>query len=481
MWWIVTIIVGVLLLVVLLFTRKSTYVSPVPGKTIWLLWLQGWDKAPWLVQKVRESWEKLNPEWNVELVDEKNLKNYVTIDYINKVKSPAAKSDVIRLNLLEKHGGIWADATLLCMHPLDTWIYEALEHTGFWMYHGRDNGEGPASWFMASVAGSTIIRKWKEACDVYWASRSVEDEYFWMDSLFKKLRTSDKDFHDEWSHVPYLWCEDYGQSHMLAEKTQENDPELKKILKDNPPYVLKLSRGHNSVEFSETMTESNAYFAIKSALEQEKEPYKLHKMVTKNYSDLSNSVVVIADCGNGDDVNKIRGMTDSDVIVYDKCNFCKTCPNSVRCRPRRNVGREQETFLHFVITYFDKLPTNIVFLPTPLDKHNRFERLNHILNTGENKFHDGLTLRGQENFELSEYEGRKVERSKITPYQKWYETYIGEWDPNTLLVWNGIYKTNRDRILEKPLHFFVNLHKQVQDANDSEVGHYLERSMTSIY
>jgi hypothetical protein len=482
MW--VAIIIALILVVlayIIINQKDSGYVSPVPGKTIWILWLQGWDKAPWLVQKVKESWEKLNPDWNVELVDERNLKNYVSIPYINKVASPAAKSDVIRLNLLEKHGGVWADATLLCMHPLENWIYEALEPSGFWTYHGRDEGQGPASWFIISVAKSLLISKWKKACDEYWSSRDEEDEYFWMDSLFKKLRTTDDEFRNEWASVPYLWCEDEGQSHMLAGKTQENTPELKTKLKEHPPYVVKLSRDSNNMDFSERMTDSNAYFAIQSALSEEKAPYKLHKMINRNDKGFDDSVVVVADCGNQEDLNRIMKETDYELIVYDKCNFCKTRPDSVQCRPRKNVGREQETFLHFVTTYFEKLPKNIIFLPTPLDKHDRLERLKHILNTGENKVQHGLKLDGQENFELPEYEGRQVTRATITPFKNWYETYISEWNPETPLVWNGIYKTTRDRILDKPLHFFENLHKQTQVANDCEVGHYLERSMTSIY
>ena len=42
-------------------------------KNIFLLWLQGWDKAPWLQKKVLNSWVINNPDWNIELIDEKNL------------------------------------------------------------------------------------------------------------------------------------------------------------------------------------------------------------------------------------------------------------------------------------------------------------------------------------------------------------------------------------------------------------------------
>lgn len=92
-------------------------------KNIFLLWLQGWESAKWLNKQVGESWEINNPEWKIHYIDLVNLKDYVNdIDYIydeQKIISPQAKSDIIRLSLLKNHGGIWADTTMLCMQPLD--------------------------------------------------------------------------------------------------------------------------------------------------------------------------------------------------------------------------------------------------------------------------------------------------------------------------------------------------------------------------
>jgi hypothetical protein len=264
----------------LLFRKGEGFQNPEINKTIWLLWLQGWDKAPWLPRQIKKSWEIKNPGWKVKLITRDNLKHYVTdIDYVYQDSiSPQAKSDIIRLSLLKNHGGVWADATLLCMQPLDNWVNDALAPSNFWMYHGTGGGmdikEGPASWFIVSGKGSVIITKWKAECDEYWKTRSSTDNYFWMDSLFKKLYETDNDFKTQWDAVPYISCEDPGQAHMFAEGAwKENTPEIKSLLDNNPPRVLKLWERRWTDTFpdtnSEECRESNGYYAIQLAISDE--------------------------------------------------------------------------------------------------------------------------------------------------------------------------------------------------------------------
>ena len=252
------------------------YTDTEMNKTIWILWLQGWDSAPWLPQQVVQSWRVQNPGWSVILVTETNLKEYVDdIDYLYSDSiSPQAKSDIVRLSLLSKHGGVWADATLLCLQPLDSWIEDSLRASNFWMYHGTGGGmdimEGPASWFIVSKKGSYIINKWKDACDTYWNERSSTDNYFWMDALFRRLYTGDAEFKAQWDAVPYISCEDPGQSHMFASGSwKENTESIKNILRDSPPRVVKLWEKRWSGEFpvlDDRCKESNGYYAIQKAI-----------------------------------------------------------------------------------------------------------------------------------------------------------------------------------------------------------------------
>ena len=216
-------------------------------KIIWLLWYQGWEHAPWISQNVLKSWKRHNPDWQVILVSKDNLSGFVTIEE-KPNRSHAAFSDVVRLNLLAKYGGIWADATMLCMEPLNNWVWEALAPCGFWMYHGRDNCKGPASWFILSSNESLLIQDWKTECDKYWKQHDTVD-YFWMDSIFEDKRHNDKQFKTEWEKVPHLCCEDLGSAHFAGRVNTPPTDEFKKHINENKvPHAIKLSNKQGAEE-----------------------------------------------------------------------------------------------------------------------------------------------------------------------------------------------------------------------------------------
>jgi hypothetical protein len=482
------ILISVLLLcvsLVLLFmgTPLESSLQPIaatPGKTIWLLWLQGWETAPPLAHDVAASWKSLNPDWNVELVSSSNLAKYVDIPYIHQVSTPQAKSDVIRLSLLERHGGVWADASMLCLMPIDLWVYEAVRPTGFWMYHGRDEGRGPASWFMVSMRNTIIIREWKRACDAYWTNRTHSKNYFWMDELFANLCRDDPTFRTEWSRVPYLYCEAPGQAHMLAGKVGSSDEDLKKILRHNPPYAVKLNL---RVRMD---PDSNGQEALKTAKYQRFAPYPLHKMVRRprDIPDLGEKVLVVADCGNHDEIRELQAICntrDIEMVVYDKCNFGKHVPDNVYCRPLENVGRDAGTFTHFVLDYWDNLPKDIYFLPGNINKHNRRGRFLRMLDQ-EGTGCGGVKLGGSANFTLSEYEGTPLLPASLRPFKAWYEAYVGKWkDTDEGPCWNCVMRTSRNRIRRHPKTFFLRIEEELKKHNNNEVVHYVERSMASIF
>ena len=111
----------------------------IPRK-IWLFWSQGVSEAPFIVKKCIDSWVKENPTWDVVVLDENNLNKYISLNLPKNVIANlciAHQSDLIRLALLSKYGGIWTDATTFCTKPLDEWIDDACSEAGFFVFHSQ--------------------------------------------------------------------------------------------------------------------------------------------------------------------------------------------------------------------------------------------------------------------------------------------------------------------------------------------------------
>ena len=125
---------------------------------------------------------------------------------------------------------------------------------------------GPAIWFIVSKKESYMIVKWKEESDRYWKSHFHPYTYFWLDEWFKKLFYEDEHFKTLWLKVPYIYCEEDGQSHTLAHHRMENNsPHIKELFKRQPPYALKCWNYWNDIFTTmdrEKVLNSNYYFAL---------------------------------------------------------------------------------------------------------------------------------------------------------------------------------------------------------------------------
>ena len=254
------------------------------GKTVWLLWLDSWATAPWLVKQVAASWEahNANSSWAVVRLSRDNLAHYAPaaaayLDAMGRTdertghgwRKPvrswlgAAQSDVVRVNVLALHGGVWADATLLCAAPLDAWVYAALAPSrAFFAYRTASavGGDGPGaelphgrpcSWFLVATRQSAVMRAWRTAVNEYWAGRINGTQrshgYFWLDVLLAtEVLPRDPAAAAEWAAVPTLDCSAPGGPHLLALGQQSAGAmaaEAREALTGAaPPFVVKLSR-----------------------------------------------------------------------------------------------------------------------------------------------------------------------------------------------------------------------------------------------
>ncbi len=143
------------------------------NKTIWMCWFQGEDDSgmPKLNRTCIKRWKELNPDWKVNVLCDKTIANYVP-EYLDIIKnSPArsfpAKSDLLRILLLSKFGGVWVDASVLPMLPLSKFYNKIVNNTGFFSYRFKPRGTKRreiVSWFLCTdEPGLYLVDKWKEA------------------------------------------------------------------------------------------------------------------------------------------------------------------------------------------------------------------------------------------------------------------------------------------------------------------------------
>ncbi len=176
----------------------------ISTKVLWIYWHQGWENAPEIPLKCLESWEANNYRWTIKKICQKTLSNYIDLE--QELSGIAAKditltalSDVIRILLLEKFGGVWVDSTLLCRIPLDNWL-PYFEEEGFFAFSKPEKDRLVSSWFLFAKKDNYIIKKWREKTLAYWDSRNSTDNYFWFHYQFNELYEADETFKKSWDN-----------------------------------------------------------------------------------------------------------------------------------------------------------------------------------------------------------------------------------------------------------------------------------------
>lgn len=174
-------------------------------KVVWTLWLQGWHEAPEIVRACRRSWEALNPGWIVAPLSEKTVFHALRgSEFIkgvfDKRLRPEALSDCIRIELLNRYGGVWADATTYCLKPLDDWLPQTMQGD-FFAFANPGPDRMISSWFLAATTSSRIASIWSAAVKGYWSDRSERDEYFWFHNLFADCYCSNEEFRNLWDET----------------------------------------------------------------------------------------------------------------------------------------------------------------------------------------------------------------------------------------------------------------------------------------
>lgn len=168
---------------------------------IWVCWLQGEDKMPDLVKTCYRSIRKCSSGHPVILITSDNLERYVNIDekIINKYQRGVLKhahfSDIIRLNLLARYGGLWVDATIYCSDPIDEKVFATNFHSVGGLRSERYVANGRwSTFFLSSQSSSKAIEIIKIVYEAYIINEDCLIDYLLFDYLIDLFCKIDPNF-----------------------------------------------------------------------------------------------------------------------------------------------------------------------------------------------------------------------------------------------------------------------------------------------
>lgn len=157
-------------------------------KIIWHYWEQGWDNAPFVVQECLKSLKHYAPDWEIINLDKKSLNNYIDLpSKIFKIEDFPIQpiSDLIRILLLKKYGGVWIDATTYLNVNLTNFLYNI--ECDFFCFWRWSNKTTMSTWFMAAKEDSCIAKIMSEEFTNYLTSDDFINN---NKKYFKKWRGS---------------------------------------------------------------------------------------------------------------------------------------------------------------------------------------------------------------------------------------------------------------------------------------------------
>lgn len=157
---------------------------------VWFCWLQGIENAPRLVQVCYTSVQKYCADRPVHLITGENMSDFVTLpDYIMQkyhtgIIPPAQFSDILRLALLVKYGGIWIDSTVLLTAPLPRYI----THGSFFFYQNKSWGDVPlpiigSNWLLSGGGRTSYLAAFIGLVVCVLETRKFPDGLFYFSSV----------------------------------------------------------------------------------------------------------------------------------------------------------------------------------------------------------------------------------------------------------------------------------------------------------
>lgn len=175
---------------------------------VWICWFQGIENAPALVQKCYESVKKNLTDREIVLITSENMVQYVQFpDFILEkwqkgIITHTHLTDLLRLELLIRYGGMWLDATVFCTENRKNIPEYFFDSDLFFFQSLKPGRDGKAfyisSWLMSAKTNNKLLMATRKLCYEYWKTKNSMDDYFLLHAFVSIVL--DK-YEEEWRAI----------------------------------------------------------------------------------------------------------------------------------------------------------------------------------------------------------------------------------------------------------------------------------------
>ena len=163
----------------------------------------------------------------------------------------------------------------------------------------------------------------------------------------------------------------------------------------------------------------------------------------------------------------------------------------------KNVGRESETYLHYIITNYDNLPDVVVFTQARIADHKGSDDIHYLLDLKNQAMEHSKSQNFYIHNECGHYDNcnkdwnfRNGEYYLQDNYKNnnpvlffdWFKENININYPNPINGYsNAIFAVKKELIINKPIEYYKELILEVNHHINSTEGHFFERSWYYIF
>ena len=185
---------------------------------LFVYWDSGFSAAPDVVRFCHSELTRLHSRGGVVSLDDSLVGALAQVPPTVATRARSAPNkyaDILRLDLLSRHGGIWVDATCLAVADLRHIVPDLLP-SGFFAFRRED--DRVCNWFLACSPANRVVSMMREALSRFWETHTAARQYFVFHDIFEILTHLDPDFGAIWNNAPRITARD---PHMLQHAMHE--------------------------------------------------------------------------------------------------------------------------------------------------------------------------------------------------------------------------------------------------------------------